>query len=55
MKLFYLTPILILFFSCIEKNTVSNKKEDKATEQEIVVKEFQTIIDSANVEGAILI
>ncbi|WP_117884635.1 class D beta-lactamase [Aureibaculum luteum] len=55
MKLFYLALLLILFFSCIEKKTIPDKKEVKVTDQEIVVKEFQTIIDSANVKGAILI
>jgi beta-lactamase class D len=43
------------FFSCTGKKTNSDKAEDKATEREIVVTEFQTIIDSANVEGSIVI
>ncbi|MBJ2173306.1 class D beta-lactamase [Aureibaculum sp. A20] len=55
MKIFYLAPLLILFFSCTEKKTVPDKKEFKVTVQEIVVEEFQTIIDSSNVTGAILI
>ncbi|QCX37877.1 class D beta-lactamase [Aureibaculum algae] len=55
MKIFYLAPLLILFFSCIEKKTVPYKKEVKVTVQENVVQEFQTIIDASNVTGAILI
>lgn len=55
MKIFYIAPILILFFSCIDKKTASDRKEDKAIEREIAVPEFQTIIDFANVKGAILV
>lgn len=55
MKIFYIASIVILFFSCTGKKTTSDKKEDKTTKREIVVPEFQTIIDSANVDGAILI
>lgn len=55
MKVYYFTSILILFFSCTGKKTSSDKNQDNVTEREIVVLEFQTIIDSANVDGAILI
>ena len=55
MKIYYFTSILILFFSYIDKKTSSNKNEGNLVEREILVSEFQTIIDSANVEGAILI
>ncbi|AXP79631.1 Beta-lactamase OXA-10 precursor [Mariniflexile rhizosphaerae] len=55
MKIIYIGSILILFFSCTGKKSSSDKKEIKATGREIVVPEFQTIIDSANVNGAILI
>jgi beta-lactamase class D len=55
MKAIYIASILILFFSCADKKSASNKKEDKMTEREIVIAEFQSIIDSANVEGSILI
>jgi len=55
MKIFHFAAILILFFSCTGKKTGADKKEDKAIEREIVVTELQTIIDSANLEGAILI
>jgi beta-lactamase class D len=55
MKIFYLIPILILFISCSGKETSSDKKEEKITEREIITPGFQTIIDSANVSGAILI
>lgn len=47
--------MVIFFFSCTVKETNSDKKEGKATEREILVPEFQTIIDSAKVNGAILI
>ena len=55
MKVFYFTPILILFFSCTDKKTDPDKKQDEGTEYEIIIPEFQTIIDSAYVEGSILI
>ena len=55
MKVFYFAPILFLFFSCTGKKTNADKKKDKAIEREIVVPELQTIIDSVNLEGAILI
>jgi len=55
MKIYYFTSILILFFSCTGKKSSSDKNKDNVTKREIVVPEFKTIIDSANVEGAILI
>ncbi len=55
MKKIYIISILILLFSCTGKKTTSDKKETETTEREIVVPEFQTIIDSAHVNGAILI
>ena len=55
MKILYLIPILILFISCTGNKTNSDKKDDKATKREIIVPEFQSIIDSANIKGAILI
>lgn len=55
MKIFYLLPIIVLFVSCTEKKTSRESKEDLAIEQEIVVPEFQTIIDNANIVGSILI
>lgn len=55
MQKLYILPILILFFSCSDKKTASTAKEEKPFEREIVVSGFQTIIDSANVDGAILI
>lgn len=55
MKIYYFTSILILFFSCNGKNTSSDKNQDNVIEREIVVSEFQTIIDSVKVGGAILI
>ncbi len=55
MKIFFIAYIVILVFSCTGKKTSSVKKEDKEIEREIVVPEFQIIMDSANVDGAILI
>lgn len=55
MKIIYILSILILSLSCTSKKIVSDKKEMKTTEREIIVPEFQVIIDSANVNGAILI
>ena len=55
MKIFYFISIIILFISCSGKKTPSDKKEVEVSEQEIIVPEFQAIIDSANVNGAILI
>jgi beta-lactamase class D len=47
--------MVIFFFACTDKNTSSDKKEDKATEREVEVLKFQEIIDSAHVNGSILI
>lgn len=55
MKIFYFTSLLILFFSCSGKKNSADKKQVKGSAREIAVPEFQTIIDSANVAGAILI
>ena len=55
MKISYTLLLLIAFFSCTSKKTDADKKEIKVVVQEIVVPEFQTIIDSADLNGAILI
>ena len=55
MKLAYLTPILILFYSCSPEKYNSNNNDDNLVKNETVVKEFQTIIDSNNLNGSILI
>lgn len=55
MKMLHLVSMLILLFSCTSKNTTSDKKQDKPIKREIVVQEFQTILDSANVKGSVLI
>lgn len=55
MKILYLIPILILFTSCLEKKISSEKNKEQDTELKTLVPEFQKIIDSANVKGAILI
>jgi beta-lactamase class D len=47
--------VFILFLSCSDKNNSSDAEEIKPVENKIVKPEFQLVIDSANVEGAILI
>jgi len=55
MKTIHFVTLLILFFSCNSKKGNSDKKQYKTLGHEIVVPEFQTIIDSANIKGSILI
>jgi len=55
MKIFYVTSMAILFFSCTSNKTYPNKKDEKSTELRIVISEFNTIIESADVKGSILI
>jgi len=55
MKILYFLSLLILFFSCNGKHTSPDKSQENTKKREIVVPKFQAIIDSANVEGAILI
>ena len=56
MKKIYFTLILATFFSCTKHKKTSNKKVDTpVVEREILTPEFQTILDSAAVEGSILI
>lgn len=50
MKKIYTIIWLIIFFSCKNKEVKKDKKEDK-----VIVEEFQSIIDTANVKGSILI
>lgn len=46
---------LILFFSCRGNQNSFDSKEDKVVENKILHSEFQSIIDSAEVKGAILV
>ena len=55
MKIYYIVSILIFFFSCTDKKNESNNKEGKQLKLEVIVPEFQTIIDSAGVDGSIVI
>jgi beta-lactamase class D len=55
MKKIYILSIVILVFSCINKKTDSEKNQIIEIEREIVITEFQTYIDSADVTGSILI
>ena len=47
--------MVIFFLSCSGKKTNSDIKENHLTVREIVVPEFQTIIDSAGVKGSVVI
>jgi len=53
-KIIYFAAILILLFSCTN-NKRSDKNLEKELDQEIVIPEFQSIIDSAQIKGSILI
>ena len=55
MKIFYVTSMAILFFSCTSNKTYPNKKDEKSTEFRIVISDFNTIIESTDVKGSILI
>lgn len=55
MKIQHILALLMLLFSCTGKETNSDQREDEITKPSIVVPEFQSIIDSAGVSGAILI
>ena len=54
MKIFYVTSI-IFCFSCTGKKITTDIKEDEKSMHEIIVPAFQTIIDSAEVKGSIVI
>lgn len=55
MKKIYILSIVILVFSCTNMKTNSDKNQSPEFEGEVVVSEFQTLIDSADVKGSILI
>jgi beta-lactamase class D len=55
MKKIHILSIIILVFSCTNKKTDSDKNQSIEIEREIVITEFQTYIDSADVTGSILI
>ncbi|GAA5028377.1 beta-lactamase [Marivirga lumbricoides] len=55
MKIPHITALLLLLFSCGKNENKTDKKNDKVAVAEIVIPEFQSIIDSAAVQGAILI
>lgn len=55
MKAIYIIPFLIGLFACAAKKTEAEKKETKVVQRETVIPKFQTILDTADVEGAILI
>lgn len=55
MKLLQLLLLGGVLFSCVNEKKKSETKENTQIEREVVVPEFQSIIDSAGVKGAILI
>lgn len=55
MKPLILLSILISFVSCSEKQASSRIDNEQVEEKQILVSAFQSIIDSADVKGAILI
>jgi beta-lactamase class D len=55
MKIMYTWLLVVLFTSCINNKKNKTKIEDKLTIQKNIFPEFQAILDSANVEGSILI
>ncbi len=56
MKTYYFLIIFILLFSCSEKKNISlDKKEEATISNQVVKPEFQSIIDSANIKGSLLI
>jgi beta-lactamase class D len=55
MKTLYTLVLLTLFFSCTDHQKFSEKKIGIPVETNILIPEFQVILDSANVSGAILI
>lgn len=55
MKKIHILSIVILVFSCTNKKTNSDNNQSPEIEREIVVSEFQTLIDSSDVKGSILI
>ncbi len=55
MKKLYLLIIVLSIFSCKNNKSEVISKQEKPQQKQHVIKNFQTIIDSANVEGAILV
>ena len=55
MKAWFPIIILLLTVSCTDKKTTSDKVEKQEKIEKITEPEFQTIIDSSNVKGSILI
>lgn len=54
MKLLYILSAFILFLSCTDKKKSSTTNNNSA-EREVIIPEFQTIIDSAAIKGSIVI
>lgn len=55
MKLLHLLLLGGILFSCVEEKKKIEERESDQIEREVLVPEFQSIIDSAGVKGAILI
>ena len=57
MRLIQILPLLFLFFSCTEQETILETETSRRTEniKEIESSAFQTLLDSADLRGAILV
>ena len=55
MKLAYIALITLTCFSCINRKKTSENPKDTGIQSKILTPDFQTILDSAGVEGSILI
>ena len=55
MKNLFVFAIIVLIFSCKKNKSVSTFNQEKPQQKQHVIKDIQTILDSANVAGSILI
>ena len=55
MKLTFLIPVLVLFLSCSGKKASTNEKIDVVNSLDTEISSFQSILDSINLEGVVLI
>ena len=55
MKPLHLLPLLFLFFSCAEQETIVETETPELVEKELDAPAFQALLDSADLKGAILV
>lgn len=55
MRTYFIGLLALLYLSCTCRKISSDKIENKVTEREIVIAEFQSILDDTYLEGSILI